>query len=87
MYVFMALPVCFSFISSTGFVIVKTGSQIPHLSTMLPEGNVTNDYNVTIKVEISDQGGATYEDIIKVKVKLFKYIICSSSLQRYCKKQ
>ena len=78
MNVFMTLPVCFSFISSTGFVMVKTGSHIPLLSTMLPEGNVTDDYNVTIKVEISDQGGATHEDIIKVKVKLFKYIICNT---------
>lgn len=56
--------------TSTGLVIVKSVSSIHHLSTILPQGNASEDYNVTIKVEIFYHGGASHEDLLTVKVKL-----------------
>ena len=36
---------------------------------MLPRGNASEDYNVTLNVEISDEGGASHKDIFTVKVR------------------
>ena len=68
----MTLPFCFSYFSSTGLVILKRGTHIHQLSTMLPQGNSSEDYNVTIKVEISNQGGSSHEDKLTVKVRSSK---------------
>ena len=56
-------------------VIVKSGTRVHHLSTKLPQGNAYEDYNVTIKVEISDQEGASREEKLNVKVTLSKRLL------------
>ena len=68
--VFKTFPFCYSYISSAGLVIVKSGSHIPHLSTLLPQGNASEDYNVVVKVEIIGLGGASHDDMIIVKARL-----------------
>ena len=37
---------------------------------MLPQGNASEDYNVVVKVEITDKGGASHDDMIIVKARL-----------------
>ena len=61
-------------------VIVRSGSHIPHLSTMLPQGNASEDYNVVVKVEITDKGGASHDDMIIVKARLHLKIIHYNSV-------
>jgi len=39
---------------------------------MLPQGKDSEDYNVTLKVEISDEGGSSHEDMFTVKVRKSK---------------
>lgn len=36
---------------------------------MLPQGNESSDYNITIKVEIMNQEGSRHEEIIFAKVR------------------
>ncbi|KAL9952071.1 hypothetical protein ACROYT_G039275 [Oculina patagonica] len=59
----------FSYITSTGTVIVKSASYIPYIATLLPQGKISDDYNVTIKVDIFDQKGSSYVEMLTVKVK------------------
>lgn len=62
----------FSYITATALVLVKSGTRTHHLSTMLPQGKDSEDYNVTLKVEISDEGGSSHEDMFTVKVRKSK---------------
>ena len=68
----ITLPFCFSYFSSTGLVILKSGTHIHQLSTMLPQGNASEDYNVTIKLDISNQEGSSHEETLTVKVRSSK---------------
>lgn len=45
------------------------GKNSPYISATLPQGNKSNDYNITIKVDIFDQKGAGQVDILTVKVR------------------
>jgi len=57
-----------SYNSTKGKVIIKRGSSLPALKTILPQGLQDDDYNVTIRVEIVDALGAASSDILVVKV-------------------
>ncbi|KAL9952074.1 hypothetical protein ACROYT_G039278 [Oculina patagonica] len=70
----------FSYISSAGTVIIKSATVIPNITTILPEGKKTEDYNVTIQVEILGQRGARAIDLLTVKVKPLPQKINDSSL-------
>lgn len=69
---FQTLTIFSSYISSAGTVIVKSATVIPNITTILPEGKKTEDYNVTIQVEIFGQRGARDIDLLTVKVCLLK---------------
>lgn len=58
-----------SYITSFGTVIIKSATYVPYLVTLLPQGRISEDYNVTIKVEISDQKGSNHEEMLTVKVR------------------
>ncbi|XP_078351488.1 polycystin-1-like protein 2 [Oculina patagonica] len=58
----------FSYTTSTGMVSVS-GKRIPFISATLPQGIKSEDFNITIKVDISDQTGASDVDILTVKVR------------------
>ena len=57
-----------SYSSSKGKVIIKSGSSLPSLTTILPQGHQAEDYNITILVEIVDSLGAATSDTLVVKV-------------------
>jgi len=44
-------------------------SNLYYTSTRLPKGKESEGYNVAIKVEISDKEGASYVDVLTVKVR------------------
>lgn len=44
------------------------GKNSPYISVTLPQGNKSKDYNITIRVDIFDQKGASQVDILTVKV-------------------
>ena len=58
-----------SYITSNGLVILQSATQTPYTSTRLPQGKESEDYNVTIKVVISDNVGAREVDTLTVKVR------------------
>lgn len=66
-----------SYIASTGLVIIEAGTRIHYISTTLPQGEKSKDYNVTIKAEISD-GQSSHMDILIVKVRLCNKVQRSS---------
>lgn len=49
-------------------VDIKSGSSLPSLTTVLPQGDPSRDYNITIQVAIHDSLGATSHDIKFVTV-------------------
>lgn len=57
-----------SYNSAKGKVVIKSGSTLPTLKTILPQGLQNDDYNVTIQVEIVDALGAASSEILVVKV-------------------
>ena len=57
----------YSYATSAGMVSAG-GSHSPYISAMLPQGNKSEDYNITITVDIFDQKGASQVDILTVKV-------------------
>ena len=63
-------------------VIVKSGTRVHHLSTKLPQGNASKDYNVTIRVEIFDQEGASFAQKLTVKVRLCKRLLTKAPATR-----
>ena len=56
-----------SYTTSTGMVSAS-GRHSPYISATLPQGNKSEDYNITIRVNIFDQKGASQVDILTVKV-------------------
>lgn len=68
-----------SYITSTGTVIVKSSTYIPYIVTLFPQGKISDDYNVTIKVDIFDQKGSSYVEMLTVKV--YRENISAYSLQ------
>ena len=60
----------YSYSTSTGMVSAS-GRQIPYISAILPQGDKSKDYNITIKVDIFGQTGASEVDIIVVKASYF----------------
>ena len=50
-------------------MISAGGKNSPYISATLPQGNKSKDYNITIRVDIFDQKGASQVDILIVKVR------------------
>ena len=57
----------YSYATSAGMVSTG-GGRNPYISTTLPQGNKSEDYNIIIRVDIFDQKGASQVDILNVKV-------------------
>lgn len=41
--------------------------KMPHISLKLPQGNMSEDFNITIRVDISDEREAGQVDILTVQ--------------------
>ena len=61
----------YSYATSAGMVSTG-GGHSPYISTTLPQGNKSEDYNIIIRVDIFDQKGASQVDILNVKVSFLK---------------
>lgn len=60
-----------SYISQAGLVSLKSGTRSFLLSTNLPQGKTSDDYNVTVKVKISNNAGIIHVDTLVVKVRWY----------------
>lgn len=56
------------YITSIGPVILESATPNHLISTSLPGGTDSNDFNVTIRVDIYGKDGASYRDKFFVKV-------------------
>ncbi|KAJ7379891.1 hypothetical protein OS493_012650 [Desmophyllum pertusum] len=59
----------YSYIASTGTVTTNRALPNPYITSLLPKGKKSEDYNVVIRVDIFDQRGASHVEKLTVKVK------------------
>ena len=66
--IFKILHLLSSYIASTGTVTTNRALPNPYITSLLPQGKKSEDYNVVIRVDIFDQRGASHVEMLTVKV-------------------